>query len=165
MITPLAVGNQWEFRIWETDSNYAIVRMTFDTTRIVRDTLNSNQRWYIDSKGSLLSNHADGLWKMLNGSPFLYLKFPSVIGESYLFGESTNALLTDIGSTNYHVTVPSGNYNCYLYRFRTLPDSTAVRVDYIAVDKGLVKSELFERRSDGTLYTKYQHELVARLLH
>jgi hypothetical protein len=164
VISPLSVGKRWAFRISEVDSNYAIVATTFDTTRIVKDTMVSNEKWYVDNKGNVFINRTGGLWQMVNSFPSLLLKYPCVTGEVYLVGTSVSALLADIGSTSFYVRVPSGNYDCYLYRFRMASDSTLVRVDYYAVDKGLVKSNLFARRSSGTYYERYQRELVSRTL-
>jgi hypothetical protein len=161
VIMPLAVGNQWIFRITEEDSLFHIVSTNYDTLRIIKDTLIANEKWCLDNDGEIYSNRSTGLWKIVNGAPSLLLKYPANTTDSYLSGDINGGNLIDVASTRRYIHVPDGDYECYMYRFMRSPDSLLLHVDHYAIGKGPIYFIFFAKTTGGSYYYKYQYELIS----
>lgn len=106
-LMPLAVGNWWEYKVIKCDSAYGPCynyREYYDTITIVDDTLITSELWYIDNDGEILTNRSNGLWKILNGQPQLWIEFPV---------DASNPTQPKIKE----ISVPAGIFMCYEFSY------------------------------------------------
>ncbi len=127
-LMPLAVGYQWRFRIIDYE-NPVVPDTTYDTVRIVRDTIIQSEQWFIDDTGVLLVNRDDGLWRMNpGGQPYLFLKFPGIAGQIYAADPAISESITIQSTSKLISSLIPYNHVCYQY-ISTSADPT-VRWDY-----------------------------------
>ena len=172
-IWPLKLGNVWIYKITEYDTAGIIIQARFDTTKILRDTTISNEKWYqLSESRYFLTNRTNGLWaldlSLPSPSPELLLKYPGLVGDGWNYrvpGGGPDSLRVTIVSTSTPITVPAGNYSCYFYRFteQSLP-TRAKSEDYFAPNVGPVLEEYFESTTSGSLYKKRRLELISYTL-
>jgi len=114
-LMPLAVGNRWEFQIINIE-NPLLPDTTYDTLRIVGDSLVQAEQWFIDDEGTLLTNRDDGLWRIKpGGQPHLFLKYPGIAGQIYSADPAINESIA-IQGTNVYVSTGFGIHpDCYHY--------------------------------------------------
>lgn len=116
-IFPLSTGNQWHFRT--TESNQ---QTTFHINEVAGDTLINGQRWFILTYDTTVKttcrNTLAGWWFLYQPSPGapvtqeLYYRYPALVGERYMTGDSTLVTVTAIYEA---ITVPAGTFFCYHY--------------------------------------------------
>jgi hypothetical protein len=153
-IMPLAVGNQWEFLAEVIDTLTGQIDSTLEIVSIVRDTLIQTEQWFIDGSGEVYTNRIEGLWGLSQGGqPYLFLKFPATIGDSY-FGNPDLVETIRVDSTATLRSVPHGFHICYLYTGTVFDPTIKYKYYYkpnfgpVAVEKVVASgARVIERRS------------------
>lgn len=146
-ILPLRTDNYWTAQntVYDVQGNeYA----SSETTRwIVRYTIISGERWYIDQSDDLYINQADGLHQRTDaGSSYLFLKYPATVGQSYPANPVTNETII-VKATDTSITVPAGTYSCYMYERRTAGSTTLVNYFY-SPNIGPIRFETWNASAD-----------------
>ena len=127
----------------------------------------SNEKWYWLSNYPLafkFTNRADGLYAwydLVAPNPYLSAKFPALKGDSYALldgGPVRNAVVLSIDTL---VTVPAGQFHCYLYEFRFMSDSTLQFEGFRCPGVGNVLLNSYTKKSDGTVYLSTQATLLS----
>jgi hypothetical protein len=127
-IMPLTVGNRWEYRVVTYENPINPLDTTLDTITIVRDTTIGTEQWFIDNEASVLVNRGDGLWRLSDGTPYLFLKYPAVKGDVYAADPAAAESIT-VAETSIQVTNVIGDpYFCYQYH--SIWTDTTVQYDY-----------------------------------
>lgn len=137
-IMPLAIGNWWAFQIIDF-RNPVVPDTSYDTIRVVSDTSIQGEQWYILDDSSLLTNRDHGLWRMAEtGTPYLWLKFPGVIGQTYN-ADPVSGQSVEITDTARFIAIPTlPFFYCYGYLMTYADTSLGDRL-YFAPRFGPVK--------------------------
>jgi hypothetical protein len=146
-LMPLAVGNQWAYKIEKYDAAGNQTDVSYDLTRIshIRDTV--GLVWYGDNHSQYYCNREDGLWRIgVFDHPYLFAQFPGNAHTGYggdpgwvYFGLVEHIIIEE---TRCPVTVEAGSFSCYKYcsymgdRFRFY--------HYYAPGVGLVLYEIYQ---------------------
>lgn len=150
-IVPLKVGNSWTFRVSIYDTNGVILSTSMFTNSITRDTTIGNEKWF-GLESIWVINRTDGLWSRTSGgNPYLVFKYPANVNDSY----NSNGDNVVVTSTNYPVTVPRGQFTCYVYTI------ASDFLEYCAPNVGWVKYEAYMRTLAGQRYVAAAIELTS----
>jgi hypothetical protein len=85
-IIPLAIGNEWIYRVTQYQDESGIIGFVhYDTMRVIRDSLIGGEKWYLMTDG-WSTNRSDGLWGLYyvtpdSTIPVLLWKYPAKSGE------------------------------------------------------------------------------------
>jgi hypothetical protein len=149
-IMPLAMNNQWDFKVVRVDSLGDTLQSLAQSMIIIGDTSVSGTTWYQYQMGfsqstgpfPMMANKNDGLWAAgpdAGDLPYMLAKYPASVGEIW-----TNASGSDtfsVEAVDLNITVPAGTYDCMKYVIhRPTGDSTH---SYFAPGVGLVKQTFF----------------------
>ncbi|MCP4566974.1 MAG: Ig-like domain-containing protein [FCB group bacterium] len=142
-LMPLAIGNQWVYRVDSRDSLYYNVEISYDTVLIKDSVLRDDEYWYYVDGGGYFQNKDDGLWNIINGMEQLFLKHPAVVGDEYGFSPypqySWLGTRMTLISKDTLVEVPAGTFSCYLYVCEVYDVYTMYDSYFYAPGIGMVK--------------------------
>ncbi len=150
VIVPLQVGNTWLYLRTPFDMEGTVLARDTVAQRIARDTIIQDERWYIweaTSGLSLGTTRSDGYWTYVEGVPAMTLRYPVVVHETYLItgtGPTIHILAVDT-----LIGVPFGTAPCIAYEQLSFPGGTRMRIDYYAVNTGLIRTDEFVHTSSG----------------
>ncbi len=168
---PLHVGNSWSYHLTDYDSSGTVIYTYDQTTKIDRDTVISDKKWYTYNgypAGIWFSNKADGYWAFIitntgslkNDTSLILYKYPANTGDVY----GNIYFPTEVVSTNEEVTVPAGTFKAIHFSISYqklnsyMLDSYEV---YVVPRVGLIKQMQVGKKSDGSKYIVYKDELVS----
>jgi hypothetical protein len=156
---PLKVGDTWTYKLTSFDTNGVALGAPADFSyQVINDTTVFNEKWYYLSGALYYVNRSDGVWRVLNGIPVLFLKYPATVNDSY----SSSLGRLRVMSTGITVTVPKGTYNCYQYR---LSQANGSQYDYYFLEGvGFVRIDVFEQTLGGRTYIMSQYALAGYVL-
>ena len=134
-IMPLSVGSFWKGSFEQYDQSGNVIEDGIFSILVERDTAIDNQAWYIlAGTENLFSNREDGLWAMYGYAdgrtlqdPVLHSKFPATTEDTYQSGDTLVATVTVI-STDTLITVPGGEYHCFLYEWDRPTESGSITI-------------------------------------
>ncbi len=156
---PLKVGNSWTYKLTSFDTSGIALGAPEDFIyRVTEDTTVFNEKWYYLSGALYYIDRSDGVWRVLNGTPVLFLKYPATVNDSY---SSTLGKIRVI-STGATITVPKGTYSCYQYR---LSQANGSQYDYYFLEGiGFVRIDVFEQTLGGRTYIMSTYELAGYVI-
>jgi len=147
VIVPLKVGNTWTYQFTMSDSLGNVWASFSQSTSIVSDTIISGRQTYVFSSGDFFWNDDTGFWAQTSGKPpSLVYKYPANVGESY-------GLLNTVICKDSTINTPKGSFKCYGYTF-------GIANSYVAPGIGVIKTEYFQNRSNGSTYLFQKEELI-----
>jgi hypothetical protein len=128
VIMPLAVGNEWVYKVTQYGGNSSIDTTYFDTLRIRQSAFYNGDSVYSFNSSAAGTNRPDGYYKTFGSTFKILAKYPSFSGEVYLIDtllgvmwDTTDELDTffitySCELTNTYTTVPAGSFlsNKYL---------------------------------------------------
>jgi len=138
VIWPLKVGNHWEYKFNQYNSDYVqpissgvyiydvlgtvqigtetwSLMQVFDSTR---RNLPGDSSVYIYHDTMYVMNRADGLWSRSSviSQPYMAVKFPVHLGETYQQNPGLpGSPVVEVASLDEQVRVPAGTFSCYHY--------------------------------------------------
>ena len=150
-IVPAKIGNQWLSTVTRYDTAGTISSVGNDTMWISRDTVIRGIKYFtflesqyiLDAENGMLSrvhlydarNTSIGFVKWISPGETILYKFPSHIGELYVFVVDTS------------ITVFAGTFSCVGYKVEALPtidDPFGIRaIVFLCPNVGFIKSEIF----------------------
>ena len=165
-IIPLKTGNQWIFTSEEYDSNNQITKVTIDTLKILKDTTINSEKWFVFGTNSENTSYcilrSDGFYAMSkdtsgNFSPYQLYKYPASTGDIFIRNMQYFKDTVKVLSTSATATTPAGSFSCYEYQSiyeQTYYGFTIYikSLDFISPAVGMIKTETYEKKSNGTEY-------------
>jgi len=147
VLMPLAVGNQWIYRVYATDTLHTY-ELYDDTITIVRDTMIEAIQWFLDQDDKLYANFADGLYGTTVGDTIgLLIKYPVALNNIFTSGliadgyyPSPRPKTLTVTQLDKIYTVPPGTFTCIEYS--QVSESWSYYSDlfyYYAVGVGLIE--------------------------
>src|SRR5437867_1726900 len=97
-IIPLKRGNVWSYRTTLYDQDGRVTRQYYDSTEIIDDTLYHGEQWFeyapgfvpeamaVRDSGLYGRRYDPGFLPPFSGSPYLFLKYPVTLRQSFLGG-------------------------------------------------------------------------------
>ena len=184
VIMPLAVGNEWVYKVSFYNSDGTVNNTFFDTLRIYdklydgQDTIyafTNNDRYNSNDVGA---NRADGYYTLSPGPLKIQAKYPTYSGEVFRIDTLRGSTL-DPGTivmtyscelTNTTIGIPAGSYMCTKYRIHSVgtyqEDSTKPIENFENLSEcwyapgiGEVKNLFYSW--DDSLLLAYKRELVS----
>jgi hypothetical protein len=141
---PTKIGNQWLSSITRYDTSGAILSIGNDTIWISRDTTIQGIKYFTFLEGQFIPesrngnvsrihlydarNTSSGFVKWDSPGEVIIYKYPSQIGESYVYALDTS------------ITVPAGTFKCVCYKAELGEFTT---LSFICPGIGFVKSEIY----------------------
>ncbi len=152
---PLKVGNVWSYKLTSYDtSGIALAAPQDFVYQITKDTAVFAEQWYCMSGALYYINRSDGVWRVFNGIPVLFFKYPAKLNDSY----SSSLGRIRVMSIDTSITVPKGTVHCYQYR---LSQSNGSQFDYYFLEGiGIVRIDVFEQSLSGRTYIMSQYALA-----
>jgi len=162
---PFKVGNNWTWNITQYDETGKVISSHLLYEETVRDTMINGEKWFLQSANHSAStyppmtNRGGATYTFYNGNPTIL--FNTVIEDTSI--ASSNANQSYFVSKNNLIQVPYGKFTCNKYQvFLTVNDKKNISENYyLGVNKGMIKSESFSLKSDGTRYVSMKTELVS----
>jgi hypothetical protein len=156
---PLMVGNNWTYKLTSFDTSGVALGAPADFVyQVISDSTVFNEKWYYLSGALYYVNRSDGVWRVLNGTPVLFLKYPASVNDSY----SSSLGRLRVMSTGTTITVPKGTYSCYQYR---LSQANGSQFDYYFLEGiGFVRIDVFEQTLGGRTYIMSQYALAGYVI-
>lgn len=170
-LIPLKIGNTWNYKMTDYDSNGVVLYYEDITTSITRDTTISSLKWYgynNSPSGIWYTNKTDGYWtfvkggtgNVLNDTSLLAYKYPTQVGDIYGNSDTPREVL----SIDEIITVPAGTFKV-IHIITTYIGSTNYLLDsyetFIAPGIGVIKVMQVGKRYDGTKFIVYKNELIS----
>jgi len=171
-IKPLEIGNVWNYKISVFTRDSILIREYILTERIVRDTIVSNERWFLTNfegykPGPWSVNRDTGYWlkPRVNDTlsfytpPYLKYKYPCIVGDVFEAGVNLDWEVINVDTT---VEVESGTFRCILYRTKTFYNiQSSYAEDFVALNFGQVLGKSYNRLANGDAYLFYHKELIS----
>jgi len=171
-IKPLEIGNVWNRNISVFTRDSILIREYILTERIVRDTIVSNERWFLTNfeghlPGPWCVNRSNGYWlkPRVNDTlsfytpPYLKYKYPCIVGDVF---EGSIGLDWEVISVDTTVEVQSGTFKCILYRSKTYYNiQSSYAEHFVALNFGQVLEKSYNRLTNGDAYLFYNKELIS----
>jgi hypothetical protein len=157
VIIPLAIGNQWVTQINGWDSAGHPQAGLMITNRIVRDTVIQMERWYLRSAGPSVTNRSTGFWIREGSLPELYLKYPAVLGDKYVYGGDT----VQVTARDTTIAVSAGTFSCRCYTITYTSADLANQLVFVCPNKGMIRSEVYHRTPGGQVYLASRGDLIS----
>lgn len=161
---PLKVGFKWTWNVTLFDATGKVVGSHVWSVEIVKDTMINNETWFIEKEGNTLSaypiTNRDGVtYSYSNGHASIL--FNTVTEDTTL--PSTNSNLSYLVSKNNFIHVPCGNFSCNNYRVYLDYHDKKILIQnyYLEFNKGMIKTESFSVKSDGSQYISATTELAS----
>jgi hypothetical protein len=151
---PLKVGNIWNYKLTANDTSGVALAAPQDFVyQITKDTAVFNEQWYCMSGALYYVNRSDGVWRVFNGIPVLFFKYPAKPNDSY----SSSLGRIRVLSIDTGISVPKGTFHCYQYR---LSQANGSQFDYYFLE-GIViaRIDVFEQTLSGRTYIMSQYLL------
>jgi hypothetical protein len=151
---PLKVGNVWNYKLTSFDTSGVALAAPQDFVyQITKDTAVFNEQWYCMSGALYYINRTDGVWRVFNGTPVLFFKYPAKLSDSY----SSSIGRIRVMSIDTSITVPKGTFHCYQYR---LSQANGSQFDYYFLEGiGIARIDVFEQTLSGRTYIMSQYLL------
>ena len=161
LIIPLALGNQWIYRVTGFDDRGNVYpNPTLDTFTLSKDTIIKGEQWFFYDGGDIVINRSDGLYTNNGDSlPLLFYKYPANTGDTNFFPHGNSI---SVVSNDTIVSVPYGCFSTYQYTHE--PFYAAPLDIFIAPGVGEVRTEYWTGISSKP-YKYRQRELVSVVLH
>lgn len=168
-LVPLAIGNQWKYKMTTYDSTGSVINQQSGTRTIDVDTIINGVTWYryaYDFPGVWNTNKSDGYWQFLeadtlwfrNDTSWIEYKFPTSVGDVYGNPEYPK----EVVSVSDRISVPAGIFKVIHIKQDLSNNNNASQVyfeTYICPGIGFVKSSQTGQKYDGTKYIVYKSEL------
>jgi hypothetical protein len=156
---PLKVGNYWTYKLTSFDTSGIALGAPADFVyQVVSDSTVFNEKWFYLSGALYYVNRSDGVWRVLNGTPVLFLRYPTTVNDSY----SSSLGRLRVMSIATTITVPKGTYSCCQYR---LSQANGSQYDYYFLEGvGFVRIDVFEQTLGGRTYIMTQYALSGYVL-
>ncbi|MFC2131198.1 hypothetical protein ACFLSQ_07165 [Bacteroidota bacterium] len=170
VLMPLNVGNYWINKVTEynpqgnvisidTVHGYVAMDSIWNNEKIYRMSITSNESAY---DNSFILNRNTGVY-LLNPSsgenePLLYLKYPAVKGDFFLFRSDTMW----VEEIDVEYTVPAGTFKCYKYKNQSIFDDSTIYKEYhyYSPGTGPITSETYYEDENTKMYLEYKWELI-----
>jgi hypothetical protein len=124
-ILPLVIGNQWSYNSFTYDSSGAITSSQDISYGVSGDTIIDGSKWF-KVLGLPTSNRDSGLCVFGHSGPFLLLKYPAAVQDSfYLQPNSCYVYIISIDTT---ISISFGTFKCYAYELRSPPSLNAIEI-------------------------------------
>jgi hypothetical protein len=155
-ILPLKIGNNWIYELYGMDTTSNRMRVfKIDTFSVIGDTLINDSLWYVlDGLGedsTMARNIENGLWFLRKGRPpFLFAKYPAVLGDKYNTVSEAVELSTEVISTGARINVPAGPFTCFKYQ-QIVDPPHAINNFYFAPGVGLIKMDILDQAGEKPL--------------
>jgi len=151
---PLKVGNVWSYKLTSYDTSGVALAAPQDFVyQITKDTTVFVEQWYCMSGALYYINRSDGVWRVFNGIPVLFFKYPAKLSDSY----SSSLGRIRVMSIDTSITVPKGTFHCYQYR---LSQANGSQFDYYFLEGiGIARIDVFEQTMSGRTYIMSQYQL------
>ena len=157
-IMPLGIDNTWTARNTSYDIYGNELFSSTATMLIVRDTIISGDRWYIDQSDMLYANRADGLYRRNSQNrTYLFLKYPAAVDQAYAGDPDASETLV-VKSVDTSITVAAGTYLCHMYESRKSGELATVHY-YYALDIGPIRFNTYWNADEDPLVLKASWEL------
>lgn len=178
VIMPLAVGNEWVYKVTRYNIGGMVDTVYIDTLSIIGTKLHNGRTVYVFNTDVLGENRDNGYW---NGLPFfdtlsLLAKYPCTIGETFRRDTLYTVDYDSIGHKSYDTTtidfscketslpvsVSAGSFISYFYQISTnsLVHPYKNRIDLLySPNIGEVLS--YNYAWNDTLYLYYKRELMS----
>ncbi len=160
VILPMALNNMWIYRISQMDSSGNIIKSWIDTTKVTKDTIVNNEKWYAPEKepNEFMTNRTDGLYGNVF-SPKMEYKYPASIGDSILLSWGFYRKVVSINDT---ITVNGKLYHAY----KTIDDfpsdpNVSSYINYYVPNIGQVKLEAIANNLKSHKYIYMTLELIS----
>jgi hypothetical protein len=171
-IKPLEIGNVWNHNITVFTRDSILIREYILTERIVKDTIVSNERWFLSNfeghlPGPWSVNRDTGYWlkPRVNDTlsfytpPYLKYKYPCIVGDVFEDGVGSDWEVISVDTT---VEVQSGTFKCILYRTKTYYNiQSGYAEDFVALNFGQVWGKFYNRLANGDAYLFSNRELIS----
>ncbi|WP_347157014.1 hypothetical protein [Pontibacter chitinilyticus] len=158
-IIPLQVGNQWLYEVSDYDGQGQVLSTYRFTRSVLRDTLINGSTWYLLNDNTLVQNSDQGYVYYNRAGHEPVILYPNAtyggIGYSYRYTDFLLWVLTTRTSQAAPVANIAGNFTCYEYAIEkqyTRDGKLAFTVkekNYVAPEKGIVRSDLYYADSDN----------------
>jgi hypothetical protein len=100
----------------------------------------NNKKWFWYGR-ILMTNKESGLYSIINGSEYLFYKYPAKTGDTYKIPSITDTLNMEIIAINEQLTVKAGTF--YTYHYRYILQLLPISVDeWLAPNIGLVRRDV-----------------------
>ncbi len=167
-LIPLKVNNYWIYKNTTIDSNNNIISTTYDTLKIIKDTILYSKTYYKTSETTCFNNNTWGVYEIFNPEFFnteikMY-KYPCNLNDNYTVLDSVEVPSIEINKTdtvkaNYiifnidtNIIVIAGTFSCIYYKPKSI-DKFNNFTDYptpftpktwISVNTGIIKMEFYD---------------------
>jgi hypothetical protein len=161
---PLKVGFKWTWNVINYNENGSIQQSYPYFTEVVKDTIINGENWFIlresDSLStSLMTNRKGVTYSYYAGQPTI--AFNTIIEDTSV--SSTNSNGSCLVSKNNKIQGPLGEFNCNLYQvFIKINEKKLLETNcYLEYNKGIIRTESFTHKTDGSSYVAVKTELVS----
>ena len=171
VIWPLKVGNYWDYRMYDYDSNGSIINDTLIHLEVITDTTILGRSLYkINDEPIYFYNLSDGLYVLMldysgKDTNVLFLKYPAN-NNDYFNAEDDTTFVTN---TSANIIVPAGSFNCYQYsgmkRYGNNSQIFFKMVMYFAPGIGWIKTENYDKDFYGNVKLYIITELISYKLY
>ena len=115
-IIPLKIGNMWIYQNLKLDSNGIILKTTYDTLEVVKDTVFDGSKWftyYNPSRYMWFQNNDNGYRNAIKPEywRFLDYKYPGIAGDKFVSSRGSKT----IEATDSKFKIVPGEFICYKY--------------------------------------------------
>lgn len=158
---PLAVGNEWVYKVSYYDGNGDVYREARYVRSVVKDTTINKSQWFILSDRSIVQNHANGYVyfnKADNGSVIIYpgAQYNNIrAGVGYQYPTFKLWVFTTRAEALQPVACNGTTYQArrfgmeYQYEYPGNPTPQVIKRDeYVEPNIGMVRTDIYQRDSN-----------------
>ena len=161
---PLKVGFKWTWNVINYNENGSIQQSYPYITEVVKDTLINGEYWFIlRENGSLstspMTNREGATYSYYAGRPTI--TFNTIIEDTSVSSSNSNG--SYLVSKNNKIQGPLGEFDCNLYRvFVNINEKKLLEANYyLEYNKGIIRTESFGHKTDGSSYMAVKTELAS----
>ena len=141
-LMPLAVGNQWVYRVTSLDTNGVVTGVENDTIRVLKDTTFGGQTCYVlsslntDRSPGYFQSRSDGIWAPSGNSYAMqkWFSYPAKVGDTTMIYSHDPVVVRNVDTL---VAGPGGAWRCCVYNLDN------VFIEYYAPGVGLCREEFW----------------------
>jgi|WetSurMetagenome_2_1015567.scaffolds.fasta_scaffold631758_1 hypothetical protein len=161
---PLKVGFKWTWNVINYNEDGSIQQSYPYFTEVTKDTIINGENWFIlrekdSSITSIMTNREGVSYSYNSGQP--RISFNTIIEDTSV--SSTNSNGSYLVSKNNIIQGPLGEFNCNLYHVFINVDERKLLVTnyYLENNKGIIRTESFSHKTDGSSYMAVITELIS----
>ncbi|WP_162910853.1 hypothetical protein [Hymenobacter oligotrophus] len=158
-IMPLAVGNEWVYKVSYYDGNGDVYREARYARSVVKDTTINKSRWFVLSDRSIVQNHANGYVYFNRANNDGVIIYPNArhngIGIGYQYPNYKLWVFTNRAEAQQPVLCNGTSYDArqysmkYQYEYPGNPTPQIIkREEYVTQGVGMVRTDIYQRDSN-----------------